>query len=87
MITKGILRLVNTKLKAVIYYLIIIGLLFFILAVSVLFYPQILQFVFVLSFFAISFFAFLIAVKIHNIKDNFERLVSFIPKKRKTKKK
>jgi len=88
MITKEVLKLINKKLQSVINYLVIIGLLFFILAVAILFYPEILQFVFILSFFAISFFAFLIAVKIYNIKDNFERILAFIPsKRRKTRKK
>ena len=87
MITKDVLKLISNKLQSVINYLIMIGLLFFVLAVAILFYPEVLQFVFILSFFAISFFAFLIAIKINNIKENFEQIVSFIPKKRKTKKK
>jgi vacuolar-type H+-ATPase subunit I/STV1 len=81
MITKDIINYVNKKLNAVIWYLIIIGLLFFILASAILFYPELLQYLFILGFYLIAFMALLIAVKINNIKENFDRLVKLTPKK------
>ncbi|HDQ22447.1 MAG TPA: hypothetical protein ENN28_00555 [Candidatus Uhrbacteria bacterium] len=86
MITKEILNLISGKLRSVIAYLVIIGVLFFILAVAILFYPQVLQFLFVLCFFAFSFLALMIALKINHIKQNFDKVLTFFPKKRKTKK-
>jgi len=82
MITGDILRLVNQKLISVRNYLILIGVLFFILAAAILFFPEVLQIVFVIAFFAVSFAALLIAVKINNIKDSFERITSIIPNKK-----
>ncbi|OGY41094.1 MAG: hypothetical protein A2Y82_01685 [Candidatus Buchananbacteria bacterium RBG_13_36_9] len=86
MITGEILKLINSKLKGIIWYLIIIGLLFFILAVAILLYPEVLQLVFIFTFFIISFAAFLIAIKINNIRETFEKILLFIPKKKKRKK-
>ena len=86
MITKEIIQLISAKLRSVINHLILIGLLFFILAVAILFYPEILQVLFVLVFFIVSFSAFLIAVKINNIKENFDKLLKIMPKKGKRKK-
>jgi len=82
MITKDVLQLINARLKSVINHLIIIGVLFFILAIAILFYPGILQILFVIAFFVISFSAFLIAVKINNIKEHFEKIME---KKKKRK--
>ena len=81
MITKEVLELINSKLRSVINHLILIGLLFFILAVAILFYPEILQVLFVLVFFIVSFSAFLIAVKINNIKENFDTVLKAFPKR------
>lgn len=86
MLSKEILELISQKLHSVINYLIIIGLLFFILAVAILFYPQVLQVLFVLVFFLVSFLAFLIAVKINHIKENFDKVLKVFPKKGKSKK-
>ncbi len=87
MITKEVLQLISGKLRSVISYLIIIGLLFFVLAVAILFYPQVLTFLFVLSFFVMAFMAFLIAIKINHIKTNFDKVLLLFPKKKKTVKK
>ena len=55
---------------------------------AIMFYTEVLQIVFVIAFFAVSFAALLIAVKVNNIKESFERLTSIIPKsKRKRRKK
>lgn len=83
MITGEILKFVNQKLVSVRNYLIIIGFLFFVLAITILFYPEVLQIVFIFSFLVISFSAFLIAVKVNNIKEHFDRVVSIFPKKNK----
>jgi hypothetical protein len=83
MITKDVLQLINARLKSVINHLIIIGVLFFILAIAILFYPGILQILFVIAFFVISFSAFLIAVKINNIKEHFEKVLGLASKKNK----
>ncbi len=63
--------------------MILAGIFFFILAVAILFYPEVLQIVFVIAFFGIAFAAFLIAVKVKNIKDTFERVVYLAPRKKK----
>ncbi len=81
MITKNILVLINKKLNSVILNLVVIGFLFFILAAAILFYPQILQALFIIAFFVISFSAFLIAIKINHIKENFEKLLKLTNKK------
>jgi hypothetical protein len=86
MITKEVIQLISSRLRSVINHLILIGLLFFILAVSILFYPEILQILFVLVFFIVAFSAFLIAVKINNIKENFDNILKIIPKTGKRKK-
>jgi voltage-gated potassium channel Kch len=86
MITRQILELINAKLRAIIFHLILIGLLFFILAAAILFYPEVLLYVFVISFFIVSFSAFLIAVKISHIKRTFDDVMLFSPKKKKVKK-
>jgi len=85
MLTKDILKIINNKLDSIIYYLAIIGLVFFVLAAAILFYPQALQYVFVLAFFALSFTLFLTAVKIHNIKEKIDQVVLFVPKKKRNK--
>lgn len=82
MITEEILKVVNEKLNGIIAYLVIIGLLFFILAVAILLYPQILTILFVVAFLICAFSSFLIAVKISNIKDTFERLLGAKPKRK-----
>lgn len=82
MITGDILKLINAKLSGIIAYLVIIGLIFFALAAAILFYPQVLQILFILAFFLCSFSAFLIAIKVKNIKETFDRLVSFNSKKK-----
>ena len=68
-------------------YLVIIGILFFILAIAILFYPQVLQFLFVFSFFAVAFLAFLIAVKISHITQNFDKVLLLFVKKKMVKRK
>lgn len=85
MITGEILKTINQKLVSVRNYLILIGVLFFILALAILFYPEVLQILFTVAFFIISFSAFLIAVKVNNIKESFDRITSIIPKKRSKK--
>ncbi len=85
MITGEILKLVNAKLNGIITHLVLIGVLFFILAAAILFYPQILQILFVVAFFLCSFSAFLIAIKVSNIKDTFDKLLLFVPKRTKNK--
>jgi len=87
MITGEILKLISAKLNGIIWYLIIIGLLFFILAVAILFYPEVLQIVFIFTFFIVSFAAFLIAIKINNIKETFDKILLFIPKGKNKKRK
>lgn len=82
MITKEILELINYKLKSVIFYLIFIGLAFFVLASAVLFYPDVLQYLFVIGFFLVAFLAFLIAVKISHIKDIFDQALLIFKKPR-----
>lgn len=85
MITREILQLISQKLHSIIFSLVMIGLSFFVLAAAILFYPQLLQIVFILVFFLLSFWAFLIAVKISSIKDHFERTLTFLPKSGKKK--
>ena len=87
MITREILKLINHKLGSVIIYMVIIGLAFFVLAAAILFYPEILQYLFILGFFLISFLAFLTAIKINHIKQIFDKALLLLPKKmrRKTK--
>jgi len=82
MITKEILQLINKKLRAIIWYLIIIGLAFFLLAAAILFYPDLLQYLFVLGFFLVSFLAFLTAIKINHIKDIFAKALLLFKKSR-----
>ncbi len=82
MITKEVIELITKKLHSVIIYLFLIGCLFFILAVAILFYPQTLQFLFTVVFFAVSFFALLIALKISHIKQNFDKILAFLPKRK-----
>ena len=82
MITKEILELINNKLRSIIFYLTFIGLAFFVLAVAILFYPNILQFLFILSFFLISFMAFLTAIKIKHIKDIFDKVLLLFKRSR-----
>jgi hypothetical protein len=77
MITEEILKVVNSKLNGIIGYLVVIGVLFFILAAAILFYPEIIQALFVIAFFLCSFSAFLMAVKMKNIKDAFDKLLKF----------
>ncbi len=86
MITKEVIQLISSRLRSVINHLILIGFLFFILAVSILFYPEILQILFILVFFVVAFSAFLIAVKINNIKENFDNILKIISKTGKRKK-
>jgi threonine/homoserine/homoserine lactone efflux protein len=83
MITREILKLINHKLGSVIIYMVIIGLAFFVLAAAILFYPEILQYLFILGFFLISFLAFLTAIKINHIKQIFDKALLLLPKKRK----
>jgi len=85
MITKQILEYFNSKLHSIIIYLVIIGLIFFILAAAILFYPDLLFYIFIISFFAIAFVAFLIAIKINHIKKTLYDVMLFIPKKKKRK--
>ena len=87
MITGEILKLINLKLKSIIRHLILIGLLFFLLAVAILFYPQILTVLFIITFFVVAFSAFLIATKISHIKKIFNDILLFVPKKKKIRKK
>jgi hypothetical protein len=75
MITEEILKIVNAKLNGIIGYLVLIGLLFFILATAILFYPEIIQILFVIAFFISAFSAFLMAVKVKNIKDIFGKFL------------
>ena len=86
MITREILELINRKLRSIIWYLIIMGLAFFVLAAAILFYPLILQFIFILGFFLISFLAFLTAIKIGHIKKIFDKALLIFPKKPRGKK-
>ncbi|MFA5188936.1 MAG: hypothetical protein WC460_06245 [Patescibacteria group bacterium] len=81
MITREILELINHKLQAIIWYMISMGLAFFILAAAILFYPLILQYIFILAFFIISFLAFLTALKIGHIKKIFDQALLILPKK------
>lgn len=85
MITKEILDLINRKLRSIILYLILIGLAFFLLAVAILFYPNLLQFLFILGFFLISFLAFLTAIKINHIKETFDKVLIFFKKSPRTR--
>ncbi|MBN1326083.1 hypothetical protein JW977_03855 [Candidatus Falkowbacteria bacterium] len=85
MITRPILEYLNGKFHSIIIYLVIIGLIFFLLAAAILFYPDLLFYVFIVSFFAISFVAFLIAIKINHIKKTLYDVMLFIPKKKKKK--
>jgi hypothetical protein len=84
MITEEILKLVNAKLNGIIGYLVLIGLIFFILATAILIYPQIIQIIFVVAFFVCAFSSFLIAVKISNIKDTFDKILTVGTKKKKS---
>lgn len=76
MITEEILKVVNAKLNGIIGYLVLIGLIFFILAVAILFFPEIIQIIFIVAFFICAFSSFLIAVKINNIKDTFDNILT-----------
>jgi len=82
MITREILKLINHKLGSVILYMVFIGLAFFVIATAILFYPDILQYLFILGFFLISFLAFLTAIKINHIKQIFDKALLLLPKKR-----
>jgi len=82
MITREILKLINHKLGSVIIYMVFIGLAFFVIATAILFYPDILQYLFILGFFLISFLAFLTAIKINHIKQIFDKALLLLPKKR-----
>jgi len=86
MITRDILELINHKLRSLTAYMIIIGLTFFILAAAILFYPQILQYFFILAFFIVAFSAFLTALKINHIKEIFNKALLVFPKKSRGKK-
>lgn len=86
MITRKILEYINTKLHSVVIYLVIIGLIFFVLAAAILFYPDLLFYIFMACFFTVSFTAFLIAIKVSHIKKIFDEVMLFVPKKRKVKK-
>jgi len=86
MITREILELINKKFHLIVRDLVIIGLLLFILAAAILFYPELLQIFFVVIFFAISFSLFLVAVKLHHIKESFAKVLLLFPKKGRTKK-
>jgi len=85
MITREILKLINHKLGSVIIYMVFIGLAFFVIATAILFYPDILQYLFILGFFLISFLAFLTAIKINHIKQIFDKALLLIPKKKRGK--
>lgn len=85
MITKEILQLINHKLRSVIIYMVIIGLAFFILAAAILFYPDVLQYLFILGFFLISFLAFLTAIKINHIKQIFDKALLLFKKSPRTR--
>lgn len=87
MITKEILISISQKFKSFVNYLLLIGVLFFSLAVAILFYPQALQFLFVLAFFMFSFIAFLAATKLNHIKESFDKVLLIFPKKSKSSKK
>ncbi|MDD5341454.1 MAG: hypothetical protein PHC97_03410 [Patescibacteria group bacterium] len=82
MFEQKITKLINSKLNSIIWHMIIIGILFFILAAAMLFYPTILLYIFVISFFIISFSAFLIAVKIEHIKKIIDEIELFLPRKK-----
>jgi hypothetical protein len=86
MITRQILEYINLKLHSIVIYLVIIGLIFFVLAGTILFYPDLLFYIFIIAFFAVSFTAFLIAAKVSHIKKTFDDVMLFVPKKRKAKK-
>lgn len=85
MITRPILEFINHKLHSITIYLVIIGLIFFILAAAIIFYPDLLFYIFVVSFFAVSFVAFLIAIKVSHIKKTLYDVMLFVPKKKKRK--
>ena len=80
MITKEVLELISKKLGLIIMDLVLIGLLFFILAVAVMFYPQVLQVLFVIGFFVIAFLAFSIGLRINHIKSSFDKVLLLFPK-------
>jgi len=82
MLAQEILKFINKKINGVVVYLVIIGLLFFILASAILFYPEILQYVFVLVFYFLAFMILLLAVKINNIKDAINKWGKLISKKK-----
>lgn len=86
MITRPILEYFNNKLHSIVIYLVIIGLVFFLLAAAILFYPNLLFYIFIISFFTISFVAFLIAIKVSHIKKTLYDVMLFVPKKKKIKK-
>lgn len=81
MITGEILKLISIKLRGIVWSLFIIGLLFFILAVAVFLYPQVLQYLFTIAFFIFAFASFLIAIKINNIKESFDNLLRLVSRK------
>lgn len=81
MITEKILKAVNDKLTGIIRQMTLIGLIFFVLAVAIIFYPQLLQIIFVVAFFVCAFSCFLIAVKISNIKETFDGIMTCDVKK------
>ena len=86
MITRQILEYVNNKFHSIVIYLVIIGLIFFALAAAILFYPDLLFYIFIVSFFAVSFVAFLIAIKVSHIKKTLYDVLLFVPRKRKVRK-
>jgi hypothetical protein len=81
MLTREILAIINKKFHLIVRDLVIIGLLFFVLASAILFYPDLLQIFFVVIFFAVSFSLLLMAVKLHNIKEGLEKILLLLPKK------
>ncbi len=85
MITREILQVINSKLRSIIFYFILMGLVFFLLAVAILFYPNTLQIIFIVAFFIVSFSAFLTAAKLNHIKDIFDKALLFVQKKCKSK--
>ena len=87
MFTKEILQLINKKLIAITMYLVIIGLLFFALAVIIIFYPQVLYWMFIVIIFAVAFISLLMAIKIENIRESINNVLTLIPKKKGGKKK
>lgn len=67
MIDKKIVEFIVKKMNSFIWYFVVIGAVFFVLATAIVFYPELIQLLFIISFYVVAFVAFLIALRLDHV--------------------